>query len=479
MIERKNEVRQGVIAAVLSAAALAGSLYTAKALDYRGVFIPGTVINGENASGHTVHEMEEILGKYDLTVKFREGKELLIPGEKIDYHYVSDGSLDSLMENQKLYLWGLGLYRDTLYEISEQKEYSEEKLLAIIDSTPQMKEENMTEPQDACLGYEDGKFVVTPEVEGTTLDPELARKTILGAIREEKESVDLAGTEGIYSSPEIRKDDEDLGDEAAQLNELAGARIVYELPGGETKVLDGPILKEWLEVDDEGDYYRDDDIWDECIADFVKELADEVDTVYKEHPFTTHEGDEIMVPGKGYYGYRLDKKNETEQLWEELDENEQVEREPVYWRTEASDPDDNHGFGDDYVEVDLSLQHLWIYKDGEVVLETDVVSGTNDKEHRTPAGAFFAYDKKRDTVLRGDKQDDGEWGYETPVKYWIRLTDTGIGIHDADWRYSFGGSIWRWNGSHGCINTPPSIMPTIFELVDVNMPVVVHYGDTQ
>ena len=60
MIERKNEVRQGVIAAVLSAAALAGSLYTAKALDYRGVFIPGTVINGENASGHTVHEMEEI-----------------------------------------------------------------------------------------------------------------------------------------------------------------------------------------------------------------------------------------------------------------------------------------------------------------------------------------------------------------------------------------------------------------------------------
>ena len=86
MIERKNEVRQGVIAAVLSAAALAGSLYTAKALDYRGVFIPGTVINGEDASGHTVREMEEILGKYDLTVKFREGKELLIPGEKIDYH---------------------------------------------------------------------------------------------------------------------------------------------------------------------------------------------------------------------------------------------------------------------------------------------------------------------------------------------------------------------------------------------------------
>ena len=175
MIERKNEVRQGAITAVLSAAALAGSLkLSAKALDYRGVFIPGTVINGEDASGHTVSEMEEILGKYDLTVKFREGKELQIPGEKIDYHYVADGSLDSLMENQKIYLWGLGLYRDTLYEISEEKDYSEDKLMAIINSAPQMKKENMTAPQDACLGYEDGKFVVTPEVEGTTLDPKLA-----------------------------------------------------------------------------------------------------------------------------------------------------------------------------------------------------------------------------------------------------------------------------------------------------------------
>ena len=114
-----------------------------------------------------------------------------------------------------------------------------------------------------------------------------------------------------------------------------------------------------------------------------------------------------------------------------------------------------------------------------MILETDVVSGLNDKEHKTPAGAFFAYDKKTDTVLRGDKQDDGEWGYETPVDYWIRLTDTGIGLHDANWRYSFGGNIWKWNGSHGCVNIPPKVMPTIYELVYENMPVVVHYGDTQ
>lgn len=479
MIERRNEFKQGAIAAVLSAAALAGSLYVSKALDYRNVFIPGTVINGENAAERTVSDMEDVFGEYSLDLKFRDGEELTVTNEDIDYHYVPDGKLDTLIQQQKPYLWGLGLFRRTSYEINEKKEYSREKLLAILNRAPQMKAENMIAPRDACLGYEDGTFVVTPEVEGTTFDPEQVRELVIRAVDKETQIVDLAGMEGVYSSPEIRADDEGLINEAEQLNELAGARIEYMLPGGGTRVLDGPILKEWLEVDDEGDYYRDDDLWDDCLGDFVKELADEVDTVYKEHPFTTHEGDEIMVPGKGYYGYRIDKKNETEQLREELDENEQISREPVYWRTEAAEPGDNHGFGSDYVEVDLSLQHLWVYKDGEVILETDVVSGLNDKEHRTPDGAYFAYDKKRDTVLRGDKQDDGEWGYETPVDYWIRLTDTGIGLHDADWRYSFGGNIWKWNGSHGCVNIPPKVMPTLYELVYENMPIVVHYGDTQ
>ena len=479
MVEKSNELIKGAAAAVLSVTALAGSLYYAKALDYRDVFVPGTVINGEEAAGHTVSEMEDILGACNLKVIFRNGKDFSVHEDDIDYRYVADGELDELMEKQNPYLWGVGVFKEIDCEITEKHEYSAEKLLALLDAAPQMQDDLMIAPQDAYVGYENGRFVVTPEVEGTTLDKEKVRELVLSAVEGEKHTVNLESTEGIYSAPQIREEDEELHEEAEQLNELAGGRVEYILPGGERKVLDGPILKDWLEVDEEGDYYRDDDLWDDCVTDFVKELADEVDTVYKEHPFTTHEGDEIMVPGKGYYGYRIDKKNEAEQLWEELDCNEQVEREPVYWRTEAAEPDDNHGFGQDYVEVDLSLQHLWIYEDGEVILETDVVSGLNDKEHRTPAGAYFAYDKKTDTVLRGDKQDDGEWGYETPVKYWIRLTDTGIGLHDADWRYSFGGNIWKWNGSHGCVNIPKNVMPQIYELVYQNMPIVVHYGDTQ
>ena len=479
MIEINNEIKQGILTAVISAAALAGSLYAGKALDYRDTFLPGTVINGEDASDRTVEEMENLLSRYQLDVSFRDGDSIRIDGSEFGFRYISDGSLDRLIERQNPLSWMYGLFRQTDYTVSEKKEYSEEALISILYAAPQLQKSNMIPPEDAYLDYTDGKFTVIPEVDGTTLDPDKAKEALLKAVAEEQETLDLNRIDGVYSAPEILRDDEKLLREAEQLNALAGGRIEYELPGGDSKVLDGPILKEWLEVDDDGSYYRDDDVWDERIDEFVRELADEVDTVYSEHPFTTHEGDEIMLPGRGYYGYRLDKKSEAEQLRAELDDNEQISREPVYWRTEAAAPDDNHGFGGDYVEVDLSLQHMWIYENGEAVFETDVVSGTNDGEHRTPAGAFFAYDKKTDTVLRGDKQEDGEWGYETPVDYWIRLTDTGIGMHDASWRYYFGGSIWQWNGSHGCINIPTWAMPVVYEKVYENMPVAVHYGATQ
>ena len=107
MIERKNEFAQGAIAAVLSAAALVGSLYINEALEFRDTFIPGTVINGVDASGLTVSEMEEVFGDYGLILKFRDGKDLAVSNDEIDYHYVSDGKLDALMQQQNPYLWGV------------------------------------------------------------------------------------------------------------------------------------------------------------------------------------------------------------------------------------------------------------------------------------------------------------------------------------------------------------------------------------
>ena len=51
----------------------------------------------------------------------------------------------------------------------------------------------------------------------------------------------------------------------------------------------------------------------------------------------------------------------------------------------------------------------------------------------------------------------------------------GCGFHDASWRSSFGGDIYKYDGSHGCINLPPSVAPTFYNYVRTGMPVVVFY----
>ena len=140
MIERNSEIRQGVVAAILSAAALAGSIYCGKAWDYRNVFIPGTVINGVDAAEHTVEEMEDLLGEYKLNIAFRDGEPVSIPAEDIEYHYVPDGNLDRLMKEQNPLLWLYGMYNRKEFGIPEEKVYNEDKLVSILTGLPQMQE---------------------------------------------------------------------------------------------------------------------------------------------------------------------------------------------------------------------------------------------------------------------------------------------------------------------------------------------------
>ena len=40
-----------------------------------------------------------------------------------------------------------------------------------------------------------------------------------------------------------------------------------------------------------------------------------------------------------------------------------------------------------------------------------------------------------------------------------------VGLHDATWRWSFGGDIYTYNGSHGCVNLPLNTAAYIYNNV--------------
>ena len=127
--------------------------------------------------------------------------------------------------------------------------------------------------------------------------------------------------------------------------------------------------------------------------------------------------------------------------------------------------------------MDLTTQHMWYIKDGSIALETDVVTGVPTPDKITPEGVYDILDMKRDEVLIGETDPNtGKPIYETLVAYWMRVTWTGIGFHDANWQPAFGGTLFRDGaGSHGCINMPVSQAAALYGMIGVGTPVVIHY----
>ena len=160
---------------------------------------------------------------------------------------------------------------------------------------------------------------------------------------------------------------------------------------------------------------------------------------------------------------------------ENIKSGERVEREPVYEKTAASHSQQD--WGDTYVEVDLSTQHMWYIVNGSVQLETDVVTGlASDPNRATPSGVYSILEMKRDKVLTGETNPStGEPIYRTKVSYWMRVTWTGIGFHDAIWQSAFGGNRYQTSaGSHGCINMPLDQAASLYDMLEMGKPVVIH-----
>lgn len=114
----------------------------------------------------------------------------------------------------------------------------------------------------------------------------------------------------------------------------------------------------------------------------------------------------------------------------------------------------------------MTAQHLYYYKNGSLIVDTDFVSGNDAKGWSTPVGAYGLYYKQTDKTLRGE-------GYATPVSFWMPFNG-GVGFHDANWRRDFGGNYYKRNGSHGCVNMPYNAAKTLYDNIEAGCAVLVY-----
>ncbi len=451
----------GVITALAAAGAGTGLyLYTGK--QYETVFFPHTVINGHDVSRKTTQEVKDLITAgiegYTLTIQEREGKTEQITGEEIGLHSVFDGSLEEYLEAQDPMRWWQA--QGAEYEISTMIAYDEEKLQEKIKNLACFSEENAREPKDAYVSdYEPGQgFRVIPEEPGTILEQDKVALGIADAISNLKTELNLEELDA-YKKAARTSEDEALQARAAELNRYVTMTVTY-LFGDEREILDGDTIAQWMSIGEDGQVSFD----AEQIASYVKELASKYDTAYKEKTLKTSYGSTVTI-SKGFYGWKMNQGEEAKELYNVLQSGESQTREPVY--TQRANSHGANDYGDTYVEINLTAQHLFFYKDGNLVVESDFVSGNHARGYDTPSGAYPVTYKQRDAVLKGAT-------YRTPVKYWMPFNGN-IGMHDANWRGSFGGKIYMTNGSHGCINLPPSVAKVIFENISQGMPVLCYH----
>ena len=247
--------------------------------------------------------------------------------------------------------------------------------------------------------------------------------------------------------------------EEKMINDFAVANIQYKF-GEDTEVVDSELIKKWITVDEKQVLLRE-----ENVKEYVKGLAKKYDTVGIERPFVDSHGDVVTVSG-GPYGWEIDQEEETKELLALINEGKSIkDREPVY--KQKAFARGMNDIGNTYVEVNMSEQKMWFYKDGELIVSTNIVTGNLAKGHGTPTVVGYIYNKVRNTKLVGT-------GYVAFVNYWMKVYGS-IGIHDASWRSKFGGNIYTTNGSHGCINTPYDNVKMIFGNIEIGTPVIIFY----
>ena len=415
------------------------------------------------AVGKNPQQIEQLIKKeidgYEITLEERENQSEVLKGAQIGLKTEFDGSLEKEMKKQNGFAWPIHLFRASEIEVETMITYDKEALEKELQNLSCMDESKMKMPENASISEysESDGYEIVPEKEGTQIDYTKFLEVMDKSVINLKKSVSLE-EEDCYTKPQYTKDSEEIKALLDTMNQYAGTEITYEF-GSKNEKLDGKTISQWLTVNDNMEV----EISQEKVSEYIAYLAENYNTAGKAKSFHTSYGSTISVSG-GDYGWKIDKAAEAEALAANIKAGDKLSKEPVYAKTANSHEEND--YGNTYVEVNLTAQHMYYYKNGTLILESDFVSGNEAKGWNTPTGVYGLYYKQKDKTLRGED-------YATPVSFWMPFNG-GVGFHDATWRKDFGGNYYRKSGSHGCVNLPYSAAKKLYENIESGCPIFVY-----
>ncbi|MFC6171422.1 L,D-transpeptidase family protein [Loigolactobacillus jiayinensis] len=437
-------------------------LYIFQSQHYRNTYLPRTNVAGVDVGGKTEAQANQLLQKHFKQQKFTlvDGSKKLVSftGETAGVKPAFSQKLASLKQEQNPWSWPLHLLVGTsTAQASKSVTVDKTTFDQFVDKTVTKLNQSRATSKNASVIKKDGNFAISKAVNGNSFDKQKVKAAIRQGLAVSNGQI---AVKTAYTKPTVTADSNSLKQAVSKLEKIHNEKITYTINGNNVVVPKATIYS-WLTFKD-GKVALD----EANVKAYITSLNKQYATITKSRQFKSTKRGTVTVPA-GTYGWSINTTSETAALMAKVLEGKDFTRTPTVQGSGYST--DKTDIGNTYIEVDKTNQHMWYYKDGKLVLDTDVVTGKPGQD--TPSGVDFIWNKQTNATLKGTN-DDGS-SYASPVSYWMPVDYTGVGIHDASWQPTFGGTWYKEHGSHGCVNTPPATMAKLYAAVDTGTPVVI------
>lgn len=472
----------GLVIILLIGAYIVGYMMT------KDSFLPNTFVNGISIGGMNVDEAAESINSDStvskLVLEKLNGETITIDYSKIDYTYSTQDELNKIMNEENKSLWFVNLIKKSNFTISVEGSYSEDKLKEVIENASF----GVTPSKNAKIVKSEDEFVIEPEVQGDIVDTDKVYEAAKEAINSQVEQINLSEKD-CYKKPSVVSSD--LTEKLEELNKVFNLEVKLDFDYT-TENLTYDAFKDWVTVKKDGSYTID----EEAVWTWVNSLRSKYDTLNKTRKFKSTLQGTVKIKAQkgadgkydGIFGYYLDADKTAEAICEALKAGKNTTVKPVYWtnggytydtqgKVKRSESDEKSVINDvaqlnTYIEVDLTNQKLWYYKNGKVKLECGIVSGLPTTERMTYPGIYQLWMKETNKTMKGRTS---EGSYESKCSYWNYISQNSIGIHDATWQSSFGGDRYKTYGSHGCVGISLSDAQYIHDNIPLGTVVIMYY----
>lgn len=427
---------------------------------FSGRFAPGTVVNGIDAAGMTESDLasrvEGDIAAWKANVT-GDGVSFDVSATDIDLTVDAASFARDAMARNDGASWPLGLFSQRTIKAPQAFTLSEEKALSVVDDAIAEHNANAAAPANATCAYSasSGKFEIVPESAGSAIDAASVSKKIQEAARSLATSASLGADE--LEKPAVTSESPELAEAIKKADAMLAVEIPLTKEGHEVARVGKDLITGWIVVGP-----------DLTVTINQDSVAAWAGGALGEQVAKSDEVNDYEIDGSAIA------ETLAGQIASGMDSAVEIPLTVVDSRPEESEGARSRGR---HIDINLSNQYARLYDEGGNVLwRSYIVTGNTSEGRGTPTGTYAINAKQRHQTLVGlDEDHDGEPDYRSEVSYWMPFIGNGIGLHDADWRSNFGGGIYAYAGSHGCVNLPPEEAAELYSLINVGDKVYVHW----